>query len=311
MSIYLDDELPKNQEENDFFDKPQNDEVPYTPPDYPSHRTKKKGGCFFTTPLGCVVGLAFVGFSCVCIIPIIITVGCGALATALFTNSVSRTGSEVLVLENPATARLDLSDFGSSAIKIQGADGDEITLNYELTTYGLRKNDAQDLLDNIKISLVRQPDNRITVNVEKSGSFGLSFHEIDFTLIVPPELAKVTLQPTSDVTIENLEADFVIDSTSFPNIRMTNVLGQFDVDAASGSITFSGSFRSGSSNRFQTSSGDIMLTLLEPVSLTYTAQSNTGSEVCPDAGCTGSYGDRTSTLQVTSDSGDINIRLSR
>jgi hypothetical protein len=305
MSIYLDDELPKNQDEDDFFEKPKN------VPDFIPQPAKKKKGCFFFTPLGCVIGLVFSGFSCICLIPIIFLVGCGTFAALFYTNSVSRTGSETLVLENPTTTRLDLREFDLSAINIQGADGDEITINYEVTAYGLRKSDAENLLDNVSVALVRQPDNRITVDIEQTGSFGLSSHDVEFTLIVPPEMAEILLQPTSDVTIENVEANFVIQGSSFAEIRLTNVSGEFDVNTDIGSIIFSGTFRSESNNHFRTDSGDITMTLQEPVSLIYTAQSGTGTEICPDTACTGSYGDRTSRLDVTTDSGDINIRLAQ
>ncbi len=304
MSIYLDDELPKTQEEDDIFEKPKN--VPDFLPPAPE---RKKSGCFFLTPLGCVVGLVFAGFSCICLVPVTFLAGCGAFAAIFYTNSVSRTGSETLALENPTAARLDLREFDSYTINIQGADGDEITLNYEVTAYGLRKRDAENLLDNVKVALVREPDNRITVNVEQTGSFGLSSHDVEFTLIVPPEIAEILIEPTSDVTIENVKANFFIQGTSFAEVRLTDVSGEFDVSTDIGSITFSGTFRSESSSSFRTNSGDITMTLQPPVSLTYTAQSYSGAAICPDTTCTGSYGDRTSRLDVISDSGDITIRL--
>lgn len=325
MSVYLDDELPKNDspQEDDFFgssgQKPKN-ELPYVPPDpyspLPPARPSKKSGCFFLTPIGCVLGLCLSMVGCFCVLPIGLTAAGVGVAAIFFTNEVEKSGTDTLVLENPENTTLDLSGTGDSInlgdsanIVITGGPSDAMRVDYRVLAYGLRESDAQALLDNVTVSLVQQ-GNRVTISTDDNNTGGLAFYNVEFTLIVPYEMGEILINPSSELTIENVTARFEIDG-GINNVNLTNVSGIFDVETDLGNINFSGDFASNSNNTFVTTLGDVNLVLQEPLSLTYTAQTSSGTLNCPDAGCRGSYGDRTSSLSVVTTSGDITIRTSR
>lgn len=314
MSNFLDDELPKNipNKEDDFFSSKPKNELPYIPSDpyspLPSP-PKKQSGCFFLTPLGCIVGLCIGMFACTCILPAGLAAAGVGFAALLFTNEATASGQDTLVLERPEATVLDLTEFSNSEIIIQGTTGNDITLNYTILAYGLRKEDAQNLADSVTVSLDQQA-NRITINTSDGGGETLSFYNTEFVLTVPFKLAEIILNPTSELSIKDVTARYTIDG-GLTDINLTNVSGQFDVSADLGNITFSGDFSSGSTNRFETSLGNITMTLQEPLNLSYSASTNSGNFNCPNPSCSGGFGDKTSSLNVITTSGDITIRTTR
>ncbi|MFP4322788.1 MAG: DUF4097 family beta strand repeat-containing protein [Anaerolineales bacterium] len=278
----------------------------------PAQKPSRQRGCFLFTVPGCI------GMSCLslvavcCVVTLGPIVGFGTVAALLATNTASETGAESLRLEpnEGANLRVDNTNIDLTLRPSTGTARD-ISVEYELTANGFTSGSAQEALDNLTVVLQRTPDGMIELAVQE-GDFWLTIYDLDATVTVPRTMDVIDIRQASDVQAEGVDGNYQIAAFS-GDVILQDVRGSFDVVTTSfGDIQFNGDFLPNTDNRFETSSGDIRVSLPSTASVNYDAQtSGVGEANCPNVrqrdSCFGKLGDGTAQLTVRSDSGDITI----
>lgn len=265
-------------------------------------------GCFLLTPIGCIIMACMGAFACMCLLVVGPIIGLSALVAVLLTNKAQFQGVERIPLESTEVISLDFNDTNAE-INITGTSQNEVVVDYVLTVYGFSDGNAQNKLQNTQVMVEKDPNGTINIWVDDAG-VDFSFFDLTLNIAVPYQLNTISITNGKAVTIKDVEADMVIESSS--DITLSNVSGSFDVEASSfNDIIFTGTVAPSSSNRFNASTGNISVTFQGKVNLQYTANTNTGTLTCPDrsttTSCSGRYGDGTAQVDIQTTSGNIQV----